>query len=52
MGLKESTRLYAISRGDYRMIGIKNKFLKVRLTYDNFLVVSIQGKYLSSLLPK
>lgn len=46
MNLAEGVRLFAISRNDYKAFGVKSKFLKVRQTYDNFLVVSMPGKYL------
>lgn len=49
--LKRSTRLFAMSRSDYGALGVKNKFLKVRKTYEDFLVVSVQGKYLNYLVP-
>lgn len=49
--LKESTRLFALSRSDYRAMGVKSKFVKVRKTYEDFLVVSVQSKYLNYLLP-
>ena len=50
--LKKSTTLFAISRSDYKRMGVKSKFLKIRKTYEDFLIVAVQGKYLGHVIPK